>query len=129
MKRGMTDLGNRSAAAGSFNSGAARQQESDFAANMAAQREGQLDALAGGASGEHQGRLNSMFNQGLGLAGGQAGLASGYDLGAGNAMSSANMGALMLGLQKAGVDSQAAQGFLNNLFSGVSLANGIGGKK
>ncbi len=120
VKRGMTDLDNRYSAAGSFNSGAARQGESDLVANLTAKSQSELDALAGGASGEHQGKVNSMFSQGLGIAGGQAGLAGSYDLGAGNALSSANMGALMMALQKAGVDSQAAQGFINNLLAGVS---------
>ena len=119
MNRGMQTLGNQSAAAGNFNSGAARQQESDFAANMAAQRMGQLDALAGGASGEHLGRLGMMFNQGLGVAGGQAGLASAYDLGAAGNMQAANQAQQQMALNKAGVDAKASQGLLTN---GMNLA-------
>jgi len=127
MGRGMDAIDNRMAAAGSFNSGARGQQLSDFAANAGAQRMSALDALAGGASGEHMGRLNSMFAQGMGLAGGQAGVAGQYDTGAANAMNSANQAILMMMLNKAGVDSQATQGFLNNLFSGLGLAVGGGG--
>ena len=117
MKRGMEKLGNSSAAAGSFNSGAARQQESDFAANMGAQRMASLDALAGGASGEHQGRLNAMFNQGLGLAGGMAGTSGAYDLKAADSLNAANQAILSMFLGKAGVDGKANQQGLNNLFS------------
>lgn len=127
MKRGMEALGNRSAAAGNFNSGAARQQESDFAANMAAQRMGQLDALAGGASGEHLGRLGLMFQQGLGIAGGQAGQASAYDLGAAGNMAAANQAQQQMFLNKAGVDQQAAQAGINNLL-GIYAAYQSGGK-
>jgi hypothetical protein len=121
-KRGLTDINNQQSAMGSFNSGATGQRQDDFLANMGAQREGQLDSLAGGASGEHQGKVNSMFSQGLGIAGGQAGLASGYDLGAGSAMSKANEAALMLALNKAGVDGKAAQSFINMIFGGAALA-------
>lgn len=132
-KRGMQELGTRSAAAGGFNSGAARQQESDFMANLTAQRMGQLDALAGGASGEHQGRLDSMFRTGLGLAGGQAGTSGAYDLGAANALNTANQAILAMYLNKAGVDSQSNQQGLNNLFGlgGVvgSFFGGGGGKR
>ena len=60
-KRGMEQLGNRSAAAGGFNSGAARQQEGDFMANMAAQSQAQIDALAAGATGARQNKTDSMF--------------------------------------------------------------------
>lgn len=120
-RRGISDLANRYAAAGSFNSGAARQGESDFMANLIAQRQGQLDALAGGASGEHMGRLNAMFNQGLGLAGGQAGLASAYDLGAAGNIEAANRAINEMNLRKAGVDEQFRQGRLNTLGSGYAL--------
>ena len=114
MKRGGDAIDNRMAAAGAFNSGARGQQLSDFAANMGAQREGQLDALAAGASGEYQGRLNSMFGQGLGLAGGESGINSAYDLAAGGAMSNALSALLGYTTNKAGVDSQSnAQGIGN----------------
>jgi len=99
------------------NSGAARQAESDLYANLLSQRMGQLDALAGGASGEHQGRLNAMFGQGLGLAGGQSGINSAYDLAAANAQSNALSAALRFGVNKAGVDSKSNQQGLNNIFS------------
>lgn len=127
MRRGMESLGNQSAAAGSFNSGAARQQESDFAANMGAQRLGQLDALAGGASGEHQGRVNSMFQQGQALAGGQAGLASAYDLGAAGNMQAANQAMTQMALNSAAQQQQAHAGFANNLLQAYGLSQSGGG--
>lgn len=122
--RGMEDLGNQYGAAGAFNSGAARRGESDFYANLVAQRMGQLDALAGGASGEHQGRLNSMFMQGNQLAGGQAGLSSAYDLGAAGNIQAANQAMNQMALNKAGVDQQGNQSAVN-LFT--SIFGGRGG--
>jgi len=119
--RGMQKLGTASAARGGFNSGAARQQESDFMANMGAQRMGQLDSLAAGASGEHQGRLNSMFGQGLGLAGGQSGINSSYDLAAGKAMSDALSALLGFTTNKAGVDSKSNQQGLGNILGLLGL--------
>lgn len=130
LKRGTEQLGNRFSAAGAFNSGAARQQESDLYANLISQREGQLDALAGGASGEHQNRLNSMFSQGLGLAGGESGINSAYDLAAAGAQKDALAAALGYGVNKAGVDSQSTQqglgnitGILSMIYGGGALAN------
>lgn len=121
LKRGGDEIDNRMAAGGSFNSGARGQQLSDYAANMGAQREGQLDTLAAGASGEHQGRLNSMFGQGLGLASGESGINSAYDLAAGGAMSNALSAALGFTLNKAGVDSKSNQQGLSNIVSLGSL--------
>lgn len=126
-ERGMETLGNRSAAAGNFNSGAARQQESDFYANLVAQRMGQLDQLAAGASGEHIGRLGLMFNQGLGLAGGQAGQASAYDLGAAGNMAAANQAQQQMFLNKAGIDSQGNQAAFGNIASLYGLGAARGG--
>ena len=120
-KRGMQTLGNASAARGGFNSGASRQQESDFMANMGAQRMGQLDALAAGASGEHQNRLNSMFGQGLGMAGGQSGINSAYDLMAGKSMSDALSALLGFTTNKAGVDSKSNQQGLQNIIGLLGL--------
>jgi hypothetical protein len=120
MKRGMNAIDDRMSAGGSFNSGVRGQQISDYAANVEAQRMGQLDALAGGASGEHLGRLNMMFNQGMGLASGQAGLSSQYDLGAAGNMDAANRAQQQMFLNKAGVDSQYAQGRLNTLAGAYS---------
>lgn len=117
MKRGTDQLNNQFSAAGSFNSGAARQADSDLYANLVSQRMGQLDALAGGASGEHQGRLNSMFGQAEALARGQAGLGSAYDLGAAGNMGAANQAQQNMALNKAGVDSAANQGLFNNVLS------------
>ncbi len=127
MKRGGDEIDNRMAAAGSFNSGARNQQLSDFAANSNAQRMGQLDALAGGASGEHQNRLNSMFSQGNALAGGESGINSAYDLAAGKTQSDALSALLGYQTEKAGIDSKANQGLINN---GFGLFSSIyGGKK
>lgn len=121
LKRGMDAVDSRMAAGGSYNSGARGQQLSDLSANLAAQSQSQLDALAGGASGERQGALNSMFGQAFGIAGGQSGLASTYDTGAGNALSAGNEAALMMALQKAGVDQKAAQGLINNIFGAAAV--------
>lgn len=117
MKRGMNDIDSRMAAGGSYNSGARGQNLSDFAANMGAQREGQLDTLAAGASGEHLGRLGLMYQQGLGLAGGESGLASAYDLGAAGNMAAANQAQQQMFLNKAGVDQKASQGLISNLIN------------
>jgi hypothetical protein len=57
-----------------------------------------------------------MFNQGLGLANGQSGINSSYDLAAGGAMSNALSALLGYTTNKAGVDSQATQGLVNNGF-------------
>jgi hypothetical protein len=116
-KRGMESLGNRSAAAGGFNSGAARQQESDFMANILAQSQGQLDALAGGATGARQNKLNAMFGQGIGLAGGRSATNSAYDMSAGRAMSDALSALLGYTTGKGGVDSQSNQQGIQNLIS------------
>lgn len=124
MNRGMEGLGNRYAASGAFNSGAARQQESDLMANLISQRMGQLDALAGGASGEHQGRLNAMFSQGLGLAQGQSGLSSAYDLGAAGNMDAANRAQTQMNLLKTGVDAQGNQGAINNIMAFWGMGQG-----
>lgn len=112
--RGMNDIDSRMSAGGSYNSGARGQQLSDFAANMGTQREGQLDALAGGASGEYQNRLNSMFGTAGGMAGGQAGLAGAYDLGGANAMNIGNTAAIDYMLSKAGIDAKANQAGMQN---------------
>lgn len=120
--RGISDINNEFAARGGYNSGGALRRISDFSANMASQRQGQLDALAGGASGEHQRRLESMFNIGGNIAGGKAGLAGAYDLAAGNALNSGNVAAIQAMLDRAGVDSKSKQGILNAIFAGLGLA-------
>lgn len=127
MNRGMNDIDSRMAAGGSYNSGARGQQLSDFAANMGAQRESQLDALAGGASGEHLGRLGMMFGEGQAIAGGQAGQASAYDLGAAGNMAAANNAQTQMNLNKAGIDSQANQAFYNNILAAYGLSRSGGG--
>jgi hypothetical protein len=128
LKRGGDAIDRRMAAGGSFNSGARGEQLSDFGANMGAQRQGQLDSLAAGAAGEHRGRLQDMFGIMSGLAGGQAGLAGAYDLTAAKGMSDSDNAILQMLLNKAGVDGKADQGFLNNLFSAITLGQG-GGKR
>jgi hypothetical protein len=119
-QRGMGALANQYSAAGSFNSGAARQGESDLLANIEAQRSGQLDALAAGASGEHQNRFNSSIQQMLGLGGGQSAVNSSYDLAAGKAQSDALSALLGFTTNKAGVDAKSNQQGFNN---GLSLAS------
>lgn len=116
-KRGMESLGTRSAAAGNFNSGAARAQESDFMANILAQSQGQLDALAGGATGARQNKLNAMFNQGIGLAGGQSGTNTAYDLKTAEGMQNALNALLGYTTGKGGVDPQSNQQGINNLIA------------
>lgn len=121
MQRGSTALDNQYSAAGAYNSGAAAQGHSDLYSNLISQRQGQLDQLAAGASGEHQNRLNSMFGQGAGLAGGEAGTMGAYDLASANS-NNALMNALvqMMG-NKAGVDAKANQGLLNNVLGIASV--------
>lgn len=127
MKRGTNQLDNQFAAAGSFNSGAARQADSDLYANLISQRMGQLDSLAGGASGEHQSRLNSMFSQGQGIAGGMAGLSSAYDLGAAGNMAAANNAQQQMALNRSSVDSQSQQAFINNILAAYGISKSGGG--
>jgi len=127
LKRGGDAIDTRMAAAGAFNSGARGQQLSDFYANMVAQSQGQLDALAGGATGARQSKINSMLGTGLGIAGGEAGLSSAYDLGAAGNMDAANRAQQQMFLNKAGVDSQANQGRFNNLLSMYTAYNSGGG--
>ncbi len=129
MNRGMDAVDNRMAAGGAFNSGARGQQLSDFAANMGAQRSAQIDSLAAGASGEHLGRLGLMFNQGMGLANGESGLATAYDLGAAGNMQAANQAQQQMNLNKAGVDSQFAQGRLNTAINAYTAYNSGGSGK
>lgn len=127
LDRGMDEIDNRMAAGGSYNSGARGLQLSDFATNMGARRMGQLDALATGASGEHLGRTEQMFRQGLGLAGGQSGLASAYDLGAAGNIDAANRALTQMFLNKAGVDAAGNQGAINTGLNIWSI--GAGGNR
>jgi hypothetical protein len=115
VNRGMTALNNQYGAAGDAFSGAAQQAKSDFLANAMSQREGQLDALAGGYSAENQGAINSMLNSGLGIAGGEAGTMGGYDLGAANSLN--NLGSVLASIlsSKAGAIQQQNQNFVSNL--------------
>jgi hypothetical protein len=126
--RGTADINNQMAAGGSFNSGARGQQISDFLANLTAQSQGQLDTLSGAASGARQNKLNSMFNQGLGLAGGQANTVAPYATGSAGAMNDASNRDIQLLLNKAGVDQNSRSGMLSFLMnlgkSGGSIAGG-----
>lgn len=99
--RNATALDNEYAARGGYDSGAALQGQSDLMANEEAQREGQLDTLAGGASGENLGQISQMLGAESGLASGQAGLAGQYDLGAATDETNANNTGLSLSGQAA----------------------------
>jgi hypothetical protein len=120
--RGMKSLDNAFAARGGFNSGASVQADSDYLANMGSQREGQLDSLAGGASGERANSLSTMLGFGNGITSGMAGLTGGYDLGAANALNTGNAAALQLGTNAALAPYQGQQGLMNNLFSLGAMA-------
>lgn len=127
MDRGTRNLNNEAAARGGYNSGATLQSIGDFSANMGAQREAQLDALAGGASGEHSKRLEDMFGIGTTLAKDQAGTAGGYDSAAGAGLSESQKAQLQLLLNKMGVDPAQAKALFNSGMSMLSLFGG-GGK-
>ncbi len=118
------------AARGGYNSSAAMQSLGDMYSNSNAQRMSQLDALAGGASGEHQRRLEDMFNEGQGIAGGQAGVAGAYDQAAGGAMGDAFKTQMELMLGRAGVDQKTRQGQLNFVTDTAgAVAGGLGYNK
>lgn len=121
-KRGLTALDNGAAARGGYNTGASAQQDSDYLASMGSQREGQLDALATGASGERATSLNTMLGLGTGLAGGEAGLGAAYDIGGANAMSGANNTGLSLGAQGIGLQYGANQNTMNQLMGLGTIA-------
>jgi hypothetical protein len=104
------------AARGGYNSSGAMNSIGDMFANATSQREGQLDTLANEATGAHQKSLDSMFGHGLGLAGGEAGVAGAYDQSAGGAMNAGNRAKIDLMLSKAGVDQKTRQGELDAIF-------------
>jgi len=120
-KRGMEALDSRYGAVGLANSGAARQGESDLLANIEAQREAQLDALAAGASGEHIRRNEDLFNIGDKIASDRSAINSSYDLAGAKAWADALAAALGLGANKAGVDSQSNQQGITNLMKLYAL--------
>lgn len=128
MGRASDQINRQYAARGGYNSSAATQSLSDMYSNSVSQREGQLDQLAGGASGEHQRRLEDMFSEGLGIAGGEAGVAGAYDQSAGGAMQSGQRAKLELMLSKAGVDQKTAQAELDAIFGVAKIGAGAGGK-
>lgn len=129
LQRGTQNINDQYAARGGYNSGAAVRSISDLTANLGAQRQSQLDALASGASGEHQRRLEDMFNEGTGLASGQAGTAGGYDMAAGSAMSQSQIQQIELQLAQAGVDQKTRQGIVDALASLGKTGAGIAGGK
>ena len=112
--RGLTALNNQYAARGGFDSGASEQGDSDYLANMGSQRESQLDQLAGGASNENANQVSQMMGLGMGLGGGEAGLAGAYDLGAGGAMTNANNTGLQLSGEAAMIPYLARQQMMQN---------------
>jgi hypothetical protein len=116
--RGIKALDNAAAARGGFNGGASMQQDSDYLANMGAQRQGQLDTLAAGASGENANQISQMLGMGMGLAGGQAGLAGGYDTGAATDWTNANNTGLSLSGQAAMIPYLARQQMMSQLMGG-----------
>lgn len=120
--RGLKALDNEYAARGGYNSGAATQADSDYLANMGAKREGQLDSLASGASGERQNSLSTMLGFGTGITSGMAGLTGNYDLGAANALNTGNAAALQLGTNAATAPYLANQGMMQNLTGLGTLA-------
>ena len=109
------------AAGGSFNSGARGQQLGDFAANMGAQRQGQLDLLAAGASGEHRGRFKDMYDMLYGTGAGQAGVGGAYDLKSADSLNAANQAILSMFLNKAGVDSKSNNDGIKNIIGLLGL--------
>lgn len=121
-KVGLTALDNAAAARGGYNSGAAEANDSNFMANSLAQREGQLDALAGGASAENTAETGQMVGLGMGLAGGEAGLGGAYDVAGANAMSGANNAGLQYGAQATMLPYMANQNFMNQMFGLGGLA-------
>jgi len=114
-KRGMDQLFDRYSAMGLGNSGAARQGESDFMANLVAQSQAQIDALAGGASGEHQRKIDSMFDNLFKEGSGRAGTSGIYDTGASDAWGKSLEAMILMALNKAGVDSQSNREGIQNL--------------
>lgn len=108
MGHGTAMLNRASAARGGFNSSAAFQGLSNLYANGASQREGQLDQLAAGASGEHQGNVDTSLKYGLGLAGDQANTSAGFASAAGDAQKQAAAQSLEAAYIKAGVDPAVA---------------------
>lgn len=113
--RAETALNNQYAARGGFNSGAALQGQGDLLSNAMSQREGQLDQLAAGASGENAGQISQMLGFGNSLASGESGLAGQYDLGAGGAMTNANNTGLQLSGEAAMIPYLAKAGMMSNL--------------
>lgn len=114
-------INRESAARGGFNSSATMNSLANMYAGMATQREGQLDQLAAGASGERAGNLAQMFNTGLGIAGGEAGTALPYNMAAGGAMNTAAADAYQSNLIKNGVDPAVAAQRTKDIFGALSL--------
>jgi hypothetical protein len=120
-KRGGEALDAQYRAAGGANSGARFQGESDMIANLTAQSQAQLDRLSGQATDSRQDKVDSMFNQGTQLAGGQAGTVAPYALGAAGAMSAGDQAYLQMLLGRSEVDGKTRQAAANTVIGGASL--------
>lgn len=120
------------ASRGGYNSSGAMNQIGDMFANATSQREGQLDALAAGATTGHQNALNSMFSSGLGIANGVTQAGAPGAKGIGDSMSQDARTQLELAAARAGVDAKALQSMVDqgtDIVSAIVSLQGGGGKK
>lgn len=107
--RASAEINNRAARSGGYGSSGAQQSINDMFANAITQRQGQLDSLAGGASGEHAGRLGSMFNVGDTLAKNQADTAYGQqDTALAQSQLASAMAQIQLNLSQGKIDQATA---------------------
>lgn len=123
MGRAGDSINNQYAARGGYNSSGATQSLSDMYANATTQRESQLDALATGASNEHQNSLNSMFTQGLGIANGASGAGEAYGTASGTEQQQNTANQTYLMLTKAGVDAKTAAAEASAISGGYNAIN------
>lgn len=128
MQKGMASIGQNSAYAGAYNSGATQTRQGAFEAEMAGQRANSLGQLAGAAQGAQQGRLGQMFGGAMGLGGAQSGLQmEGTKLGTGYGFQG-DMANIEAQLQGMGYDMQSRQALLQMLFGGAkAIGAGKGG--
>lgn len=145
MRRGIGDINREFASRGGYNSSAALGRISDYTANMGAQRQAQLDQLASGASGEkstrttqldtlatgasneYRSRLADMFNTAGDIANGRAATSGKYDQAIADAIATGNTAELMMMLNRAGIDQQTAQQFVDFMIAGGKTYAGIKG--
>lgn len=123
--RAADSINNQYAARGGYNSSGATQSIGDMFANATTQREAQLDALAGGASTEHQNSLNSMFTQGTGIANGVSGAGEQYGLASGTEQQQNTANQMYLMLTKAGVDAKTAAAEASAISGGFNAVNSL----